>query len=122
MASSTKLTELARVGEFLALEGGEISTGNTRSEAPGTMQYLRTLALTGPTFCRELQWRGTVTVKGPGPLECVGNTRGCEASAEKTEVIVSSEVSFTLILGNAIGSPDLSRTPEILRVSTMLCS
>jgi hypothetical protein len=110
------LTELARVGEGLALEGGERSTGNGRSRNLSRDDAVLEHFGVDRSNLSLVSFNGGVShskdSEGSSSLKCRANTRGSEASVEKTEVIVSLEFSLTLILGNTIGSPDLSGTLE----------
>jgi hypothetical protein len=109
-------TELARVGEGLALDCGERSTGNPSSgdsssddavvENVGADRSIQELeSLDG-----SVSWGKDS--EGSSSLKCCGNTRGCETSRKELEVVVSLEVRLTHTSVNTIGSPDLSGTLE----------
>jgi hypothetical protein len=111
------LTELARVGEGLALDSGERVAGNSRrgnsSRDDAVVEHVGgdrsprqgLVSLDGSVS-------GSKDSEGSSSLKGCGNTSGCETSRKELEVVVSLEVSFTHANVNTISSPDLSGSLE----------
>jgi hypothetical protein len=110
------LTELTRLGKRLALECGERVAGNSRTGNNSRNDAVVEHGGVNRSHHSLVRFNGGVSAskdsEGTSYLKCLGNTDGCEASREKTEVVVSLEVRLLLTDINTIGSPDLSGTFE----------